>query len=75
MKRQAAFPHLEQKSEHHGYRLQFRLARRQLLDLLNIQAEAFSYQSAAKTAFYDEQVARARLLATTGNLAARFVAQ
>jgi adhesin transport system outer membrane protein len=58
-----------------GYRLQFRLARRQLLDLLNIQAEAFSYQSAAKTAFYDEQVARARLLATTGHLAARFAAQ
>jgi outer membrane protein, adhesin transport system len=55
-----------------GYRLQFRLARRQLLDLLNIQAEAFSYQSAATTAFYDEQIARARLLAAMGDLAKRF---
>ena len=55
-----------------GYRQQFRLARRQLLDLLNIQAEAFTYQSAATTAFYDEQIARARLLAAMGDLAKRF---
>lgn len=55
-----------------GYRQQFRLARRQLLDLLNIQAEAFNYQSAAMTAFYDEQVARVRLLALMGDLAKRF---
>lgn len=55
-----------------GYRLQFRLARRQLLDLLNIQAEAFNYKSSATTAFYDEQVARARLLAVMGDLAKRF---
>lgn len=55
-----------------GYRQQFRLARRQLLDLLNIQAESFSYQSAAMTAFYDEQVARVRLLAVMGELAKRF---
>jgi outer membrane protein, adhesin transport system len=39
---------------------------------LNIQAEAFGYQSTATTAFYDEQVARARLLAVTGDLAKRF---
>jgi adhesin transport system outer membrane protein len=55
-----------------GYRQQFRLARRQLLDLLNIQAEAFGYQSAAKTALYDEYIARARLLAAMGDLAKRF---
>ena len=55
-----------------GYRQQFRLARRQLLDLLNIQAEAFTYQSAATTAFYDEQIARARMLAAIGDLAKRF---
>jgi adhesin transport system outer membrane protein len=55
-----------------GYRLQFRLARRQLLDLLNIQAEAFGYQSAATSAFYDEQIARARMLAAMGDLAKRF---
>ena len=55
-----------------GYRQQFRLARRQLLDLLNIQAESFGYQSAAMTAFYDEQIARVRLLAVMGDLAKRF---
>jgi adhesin transport system outer membrane protein len=55
-----------------GYRQQFRLARRQLLDLLNIQAEAFGYQSAAVTAMYDEQIARARMLAASGDLAKRF---
>lgn len=55
-----------------GYRQQFRLARRQLLDLLNIQAEAFNYQSSATTAYYDEQVTRARLLASVGDLAKRF---
>jgi adhesin transport system outer membrane protein len=55
-----------------GYRQQFRLARRQLLDLLNIQAEAFGYQSAATSAYYDEQVARTRLLASMGDLARRF---
>jgi adhesin transport system outer membrane protein len=55
-----------------GYRQQFRLARRQLLDLLNIQAESFGYQSSAMTAIYDEQIARARMLAATGDLAKRF---
>lgn len=55
-----------------GYRLQFRLARRQLLDLLNIQAEAFNYQSAAMIALYDEQITRVRLLAALGDLAKRF---
>ena len=55
-----------------GYRLQFRLARRQLLDLLNIQNEAFNYQSSATNAYYDEYIARARLLAAMGELANRF---
>lgn len=55
-----------------GYRLQFRLARRQLLDLLNIQADVFGYQSSATAAFYDEQVSRVRLLASMGDLAKRF---
>lgn len=55
-----------------GYRMQFRLARRQLLDLLNIQSESFGYQSAATMAFYDEQISRARLLAAMGTLAKRF---
>lgn len=55
-----------------GYRLQFRLARRQLLDLLNIQNESFNYQSAATNAHYDEHITRARLLAAMGELANRF---
>jgi len=55
-----------------SYRQQFRVARRSLLDLLNIQADAFNYSSAAKAAFYDELLARARLLAATGNLVKRF---
>ena len=55
-----------------GYRLQFRLGRRQLLDLLNIQVEVFGYQSAATTAFYDEQTTRVRLFASMGDLAKRF---
>ena len=55
-----------------GYRAQFRLARRSLLDLLNIQNEAFTYQSSANSAFHDERIARARLLASAGELASRF---
>jgi hypothetical protein len=43
-----------------------------LLDLLNIQADAFSYRSASQTAFHDERLARVRLLAATGELANRF---
>lgn len=55
-----------------GYRQQFRVARRSLLDLLNIQADSFNYRSAARTAFHDERLARVRLLAATGDLAKRF---
>lgn len=55
-----------------GYRAQFRLARRSLLDLLNIQNEAFTYQSSANSALHDERIARARLLASAGELANRF---
>ena len=55
-----------------GYRQQFRLARRSLLDLLNVQADTFNYQTAARSAFHDERIARARLLAVTADLAHRF---
>ena len=55
-----------------GYRKQFRVARRSLLDLLNIQADSFNYRSAARAAFHDERIARVRLLAATGDLARRF---
>lgn len=58
-----------------AYRQQFRVARRTLLDLLNIQADTFNYLSAARTAFHDERLARVRLLAATGELAARFSAE
>jgi adhesin transport system outer membrane protein len=55
-----------------GYRQQFRVARRSLLDLLNIQADFFNYRSAARAAFHDERLSRVRLLAATGDLARRF---
>jgi adhesin transport system outer membrane protein len=55
-----------------AYRQQFRVARRSLLDLLNIQADTFNYRSAARAAFHDERLARVRLLAATGELAKRF---
>jgi outer membrane protein, adhesin transport system len=55
-----------------SYRQQFRIARRSLLDLLNIQADAFNYSSSARAAFHDELLARVKLLAATGNLARRF---
>ncbi len=58
-----------------GYRQQFRVARRSLLDLLNIQADAFNYRSAARAAFHDERLARVRLLAAIGDLANRFVSE
>lgn len=58
-----------------AYRQQFRVARRSLLDLLNIQADAFGYQSAARAAFHDERLARVRLLAATGDLAKRFTVE
>ena len=55
-----------------GYRQQFRLARRSLLDLLNIQADSFNYRSGAVAAMHDERINRARLLASMGALAERF---
>jgi len=58
-----------------AYRQQFRVARRSLLDLLNIQADTFGYRSAARAAFHDERLARVRLLAATGELAKRFAAE
>ena len=55
-----------------GYRAQFRVGRRSLLDLLNIQADAFNYRSAARAALHEERIARARMLAAMGMLAERF---
>lgn len=57
-----------------AYRMQFRLARRSLLDLLNVQNEAFNYATSAVTARYDRRIARYRLGAALGELSARWAA-
>lgn len=57
-----------------GYAQQFRVGRRALLDLLNIQSDLYTYQSAALTAHYESRTAQARMLATLGQLADAFTA-
>lgn len=52
-----------------GYESQFQIARRSLLDLLNVQNDFYTYQSNAINAAFDERVAYARILAVTGKLA------
>ena len=56
----------------YGYAQQFRVGRRGLLDLLNIQSELFNYQTAALTAKQQARTAQARMLATLGQLADAF---
>lgn len=56
-----------------AYREQFDVGRRSLLDLLNIQSDLFSYQSNRAFAQYDAKVARARLMASIGQLASVYV--
>ena len=51
-----------------GYQLQFRLARRSLLDLLNIQSEAHGYAVAAAGARAERRLARFRLAAALAEL-------
>ena len=55
-----------------GYAQQFRVGRRALLDLLNIQSDLYTYQSAALTASHEARTAQARVLATLGQLADAF---
>jgi len=55
-----------------GYELQFRIGQRSLLDLLNIQSDLFNYQSSATNAAYEERIAKGRLLAAIGKLAANY---
>lgn len=57
-----------------GFREQFRMARRTLLDLLNIQSEYAGYQQAEALAQYDVQVAQYRISAAMGQLSQSFVA-
>jgi outer membrane protein TolC len=53
----------------HGYEQQFRVGRRSLLDLLNIQSDLFTYQSNAATASHESRLSQARVLASLGQLA------
>jgi adhesin transport system outer membrane protein len=55
-----------------GYQQQFRMARRSLLDLLNIQGEFASYQQSAALAQYDVKLAEYRISAALGQLAANY---
>ncbi len=52
-----------------GYGLQFRVGRRSLLDLLNIQSDLYTYQSNAATALLEARLSQARILASLGQLA------
>jgi outer membrane protein, adhesin transport system len=52
-----------------GYVLQFRVGRRSLLDLLNIQSDLFTYQSNAASALHESRLSQARILASLGQLA------
>ena len=56
----------------HGYVQQFRVGRRALLDLLNIQSDLYAYQSSALTASHEARTAQVRILATLGKLADAF---
>lgn len=53
----------------YGYEQQFRVGRRSLLDLLNIQSDLFTYQSNAATAMHEARLSQARILASVGQLA------
>lgn len=55
-----------------GYQEQFRMARRSLLDLLNIQGEYASYQQSAAQAQYEVSLAEYRISAALGELSAHF---
>jgi len=52
-----------------GYGQQFRVGRRSLLDLLNIQSDLYTYQSNAATALHESRLSQARILASLGQLA------
>lgn len=56
-----------------GYVQQFRVGRRSLLDLLNIQSDLYTYQSNAATALHESRLSQARILASLGQLANAYV--
>jgi adhesin transport system outer membrane protein len=51
-----------------NYKLQFKLARRSLLDLLNVQNETYGYQAAAIQAGFDVRLAQLKLTSAMGRL-------
>ncbi|MEY3672246.1 MAG: hypothetical protein RI904_1903 [Pseudomonadota bacterium] len=55
-----------------GYESQFRIGRRSLLDLLNVQNDLYTYQSNAVGARFDERISYARIMATIGKLATSY---
>jgi adhesin transport system outer membrane protein len=52
-----------------GYGQQFRVGRRSLLDLLNIQSDLYTYQSNTATALLESRLSQIRILANLGQLA------
>ncbi|PUE62761.1 hypothetical protein B9Z45_02845 [Limnohabitans sp. 2KL-17] len=52
-----------------GYGQQFRVGRRSLLDLLNIQSDLYTYQSNTATALLESRLSQLRILANLGQLA------
>jgi outer membrane protein TolC len=55
-----------------GYKMQFQVGRRSLLDLLNVQSDLFTYQTNAENAAYEARIARARIMAAIGKLAVSY---
>lgn len=55
-----------------GYDQQFRVGRRSLLDLLNIQDNLYSYQTNATNAAFEERIAKAKILAILNRLASTY---
>jgi len=55
-----------------GYWMQFRVGRRSLLDLLNVQSDLYLYQSNAATSLHETRLTKSRMLAAMGQLAAVF---
>jgi len=60
---------LTARSLAYGYEQQFRVGRRSLLDLLNIQSDLYTYQSNAASALLESRLSQARILASLGQLA------
>ena len=58
-----------------GYEDQFKIGKRSLLDLLNVQNDLFTYRSNALNAAFDARIAYARILSAMGTLARAYQSQ